>query len=242
MSQTLFISDLHLEEKETKVTNLFLDFLKNIPAPGDTLYILGDLFEVWLGDDTLGHPFNQEIVEALWAVSQRKISIHALRGNRDFLLGDTFAHLAGLTLHQEPIIIQLQEFRTILLHGDILCTDDVDYQQFRTQVHTPQWQRAFLKLTLEERIQQARNLRETSNLSKAVKIMSIMDATEEAIQAQLTEHHAQAIVHGHTHRPAVHQHHTVKGLCYRWVLPAWDLHAGYLQVVEGMAPQLRYLT
>jgi UDP-2,3-diacylglucosamine hydrolase len=226
----LFISDLHLTPERPIPVNLFHRFIEQRAPHAQTLYILGDFFEAWVGDDDLNQPFNQDITEALKSLAKQGVAIFFLPGNRDFLVGPAFAQAAELTLLADPSVIDLFDTQTLLTHGDCFCTDDTAYQDFRRQVRSPAWQESFLKQPLEQRHALAQALRERSEQAKANKKPEIMDVNHDAIAAVLSEHSPgiTRIIHGHTHRPARHdyQHNGLAG--ERWVLPDWYDSGGYL--------------
>ncbi|MBI5040345.1 MAG: UDP-2,3-diacylglucosamine diphosphatase [Gammaproteobacteria bacterium] len=204
MKTTLFISDLHLDARRPAITTLFQDLLAGLdPQVCAGLYILGDLFEAWIGDDN-DDAHDQRILAALHATTARGIPIWVMHGNRDFLLGETFAHATGCTLLADPTLIQLNGEPTLLMHGDTLCTDDHEYQQFRTLVRNPAWQQQFLAKPLAERRAIAANLRETSRQRTGEKDAEIMDVNPQTVEATLRAHGVRRLIHGHTHRPATH--------------------------------------
>ena len=203
MPQTVFISDLHLDPRRPAISALFVDFLQNLPTACAGLYILGDLFEAWIGDDD-DTPHYREIIAALRGTTQRGIPIHVMHGNRDFLLGAGFATETGCTLIEDPTCIELGGESVLLLHGDTLCTDDIDYQQFRSMVRNSAWQRDFLAKPLPERRQLAAQVRETSKQRTGEKAPEIMDVNPAAVLATLRAANVRRMIHGHTHRPAVH--------------------------------------
>ena len=204
MKTTLFISDLHLDARRPAVTSLFLKFLTDLDTGACAgLYILGDLFEAWIGDDS-DDIHDQRILTALHDTTARGISIWVMHGNRDFLLGDGFAHATGCTLLADPTLIELNGEQTLLMHGDTLCTDDHEYQQFRTLVRNPAWQQQFLTKSLTERRMIAANLRETSRQRTGEKAAEIMDVNSEAVESTLRAYGVRRLIHGHTHRPAMH--------------------------------------
>ncbi len=201
---TLFISDLHLDESRPAVTALFLDFLRKRAAQAEALYILGDLFEAWIGDDDEGaHP--RQVIAALRALSDAGVPVRIMRGNRDFLLGPRFAGQCGATLLDDPAVVHLSGEDTLLMHGDTLCTDDRDYQQFRSVVREPAWQQAFLARPRAERAVLAREARDASRHATAGKPYAIMDVNQQAVLAALRAHGVCRLIHGHTHRPAIHR-------------------------------------
>jgi UDP-2,3-diacylglucosamine hydrolase len=225
---TLFISDLHLCPSRPVITRLFLDFLAGPARTADSLYILGDLFEYWAGDDDLADPFNADICTALRRLSDAGIPLFFMAGNRDFLAGEVFARAAGLRLLPEPALIDLAGTPTLLLHGDTLCADDADYQAFRAEVRSPEWRQAFLALPLPQRKAQIEVLRRESEAQKRIKPMDIMDVNPGAVLQELTFHRSTLLIHGHTHRPARHRLEISGQACERWVLPDWYVKGGYL--------------
>lgn len=229
MPHTLFVSDLHLCSTRPQITRLFEHFLGEIAPQAEGLYILGDLFEYWAGDDDLADPFNAGIVRLLRATAERGTRIYVMHGNRDFLLGDLFMQDAGARLLPDPTVIDLHGAPALLMHGDTLCTDDHDYQRFRTMVRDPQWQATFLAKPLAQRKAQIEELRRRSETEKSLKAADIMDVNQHAVAAALRAHHYPRLIHGHTHRPARHEHHIDGMLCERWVLPDWYETGGYLR-------------
>ncbi|KPK39287.1 MAG: UDP-2,3-diacylglucosamine hydrolase, partial [Gammaproteobacteria bacterium SG8_47] len=200
---TLFISDLHLCAERPAITALLLEFLHTRAASAEALYILGDLFEAWLGDDAV-QPGVEPIFEGLRAVTQGGVPVNVMHGNRDFLLGKGFERATGCRLIEDPTLIDLYGQRTLLMHGDTLCTDDIDYQQFRTMVRDPQWQDNFLARSPADRILVAKRFRELSVQETKGKAPEIMDVNAAAVEQVMREHKIRQLIHGHTHRPAVH--------------------------------------
>lgn len=231
MAPILFISDLHLNADEPETVERFRHFCRNIAPQAQALYILGDFFEYWAGDDDMAEPFNHGIVEELRQLSTKIPHIHLLHGNRDFLLGADFAAAAGVTLLPDPTLIDLFGRPTIITHGDALCTDDVAYQQFRAMVRNPQWQAQFLAQPLAVRKAIAEDLRRKSEASKQEKSAAIMDVNPEAVTDLFRRFpDARDLIHGHTHRPACHVLALEGRECRRWVLQDWyDGIAGYMQ-------------
>jgi UDP-2,3-diacylglucosamine hydrolase len=222
-NETLFISDCHVDAAKPEITNNLLDFLQNRAANARCLYILGDLFEVWIGDDE-HNPGNEPIIDSLKQLS-KNTEIYFLAGNRDFLLGNDAAKLIGLTRLNDPTIIQLGDRRVALLHGDTLCTDDSDYQAFRRMVRDPDWQTLFLLKPLKERQAIAAALRVKSIEAMAEKTVEIMDVNAQAVSNCFAELEVDVIIHGHTHRPAVHSH---ANHLKRFVLGDWNPQPSYL--------------
>ncbi len=201
----------------------------------EALYILGDLFEYWVGDDDLGDPFNRSIVQALSAASERGVALYFMRGNRDFLIGEAFSRASGAELLEDAHVAQIGRQRTLLLHGDTLCSDDLDYQRFRAQVRAPEWRRQFLAQPLARRKAIALQARSESEARKQLKPMEVMDVTAASVNAALRAHDYPRLIHGHTHRPARHAHHVDERACERWVLPDWYEGGGYLRCDEAGA-------
>jgi UDP-2,3-diacylglucosamine hydrolase len=226
---SIFVSDLHLTPGRPRASELFFDFASGTAARAGALYILGDLFEYWIGDDNLDDPFNASIADALAALSGKGVLLHFMQGNRDVLASTNFAARCGAKLIEDPILLDLHGTRTLLMHGDTLCTDDADYQKFRAYAHDPDNQRRFLALPLEARRKQMLDWRAQSEQSKQGKDAEIMDVSPAAVEQALREHGYPRLIHGHTHRPARHLH-TVDGKsCERWVLTDWYGRAGYLR-------------
>jgi UDP-2,3-diacylglucosamine hydrolase len=224
---SIFVSDLHLCPTRPAINRIFFDFLRGAAAQAEALYILGDLFEYWAGDDD-DDPFNASVVAALRELADRGVALHLMHGNRDFLIGDRFAAACRATLLPDPTLIDLYGTPTLLMHGDTLCSDDVGYQQFRAKVRAPQWQENFLAQPLATRKQIIAGLRAENAEEKKLKTEAIMDVTPSTVEAVLRELGYPRLIHGHTHRPALHQH-TVDGRrCERWVLADWYTSGSYL--------------
>jgi UDP-2,3-diacylglucosamine hydrolase len=217
----LFISDLHLQESHPRTADAFFRFLAEQAIAARELYLLGDLFEYWAGDDDLDTPFHQAIIDALRAVSDAGVAVYWIAGNRDFLVGQGFADAAGLTLLAEPHIATIGGRRIALVHGDAECTADLKYMAFRAQVRDPEWQQQFLALPLAQRKTIIAGLREGSREAHGTKTMDVMDVTASAIDALYAATATDTIIHGHTHHPALHE------ACgkRRFVLPDWELDA-----------------
>ena len=201
---TLFISDLHLDPRRPAITDLFLEFLKGRASSAEALYILGDLFEAWIGDDDDGE-LGQRVSTALQALRQRGVPVYLLHGNRDFLLGERFATASGATLLPESLVVECQGTPTLIMHGDTLCTDDVKYQTFRAQVRSPEWQARLLALPLAQRRALAQQLRHESQQAIRQKAAEITDVNPHAVARAMGEHGVRRLIHGHTHRPAIHE-------------------------------------
>jgi UDP-2,3-diacylglucosamine hydrolase len=235
MPYSLFISDLHLCANGPKTTRLFHHFLEHSTAPAEALYILGDLFEYWAGDDDLGTPFHLEVTRALRALPSQGTRLYLMHGNRDFLMDQQLAAACGATLITDPLLLNLYGTPTLLTHGDALCTDDIAYQEFRQQVRSSTWQQQFLSQPLAQRKEQIEQVRKMSTAEKQQKSESIMDVNLNAVHELLHANHYPRIIHGHTHRPAHHLHHLDGHTCDRWVLGDWDTHANALRCdAEGV--------
>lgn len=219
----LFLSDLHLQEAMPKTLAAFLSFLRERALAARQLYLLGDLFEYWPGDDDLDAPFNRMVVDAVRAVADAGVSVFWISGNRDFLIGAEFARRAGLTLLTDPFVTEIAGRRVVLAHGDAQCTDDHGYMAFRTQVRQPAWQQAFLAQPLAERKRIIEGVRMQSREAQRGKPAEIMDVNDAAVAALFESSGAQIMIHGHTHRPARHAYPGKDGPRLRYVLPDWDL-------------------
>ena len=217
---TLFISDLHLSAERENITKLFIAFLKERASHADALYILGDLFEVWPGDDII-QPDYQESITAIKQLSESGVPIFVMHGNRDFLMAERFSEVSGCTLIDDPSVIDLYGTPTLLMHGDTLCIDDIDYQKFRTMVRDPRWQTDFLSKSQEERLAITEKYREISKAAMADKKMDIMDANQQAVESAMLEQNIQQLIHGHTHRPAIHDFEVNEKPMKRIVLGDW---------------------
>lgn len=193
------------------------------------MYILGDLFEYWAGDDDLEDPFNASIVEGLAGYAKAGPPLHIMHGNRDFLLGPRFASACSAFLLDDPHMVELEGTRTLLMHGDTLCTDDHSYQAFRKEVRSAAWKRAFLSQPLAQRKDQIEALRRKSESEKRRKSAAIMDVSGPAVEGVLREYDYPRIIHGHTHRPARHEHSVDGRICERWVLSDWYRSGSYLR-------------
>jgi len=227
---TLFISDLHLEDTKPRTTGILLDFLSGPARQAAAVYILGDLFESWIGDDALSQSARQ-VADAGAALNADGVPCFFMHGNRDFLLGETFATMAGMTLLADSLVIDLHGTPTLLMHGDSLCTDDIEYQAFRQQSRNPTWQAGILALSVDERLQMARNARDVSKAHTGAASMEIMDVNEAAVRASFLENGVRRMIHGHTHRPATHHYQLEDGtVAERIVLADWYTAGSYLSV------------
>lgn len=228
-----FISDLHLSTDRPALTGLFERYLAGPARTAEQLYILGDLLEYWCGDDDTDDPLARRLCGALKDLSASGCQVSFMAGNRDLLIGPAFAERAGFTLLPEPTLIELDGQPTLLCHGDSLCTDDVAYQVYRTQVRDPVWQQGFLAQPLEARKHFVQGLRMKSEAAKSGKAADIMDVNADAVAGLLRAHAYPRLIHGHTHRPATH-HLTVDGhACERWVLADWHDDQGEVLIWDG---------
>lgn len=234
---TLFISDLHLEESRPDITDAFLAFLDNRAMGVEHLYILGDFFEAWIGDDERT-PLQEQVAGALRNVADSGTEIFLMHGNRDFLIGEEFCHRAGATLLDDPTVIDLYGTPTLLMHGDSLCTADVEYQKFRANMRNPQMQKMMLARPLEDRQKMARQLRDMSMAKNQGKAEAIMDVTPEEVVREMEAHGVQRLIHGHTHRPATHELEANGKDARRIVLGDWDENVWWLTVEPGQEPEL----
>jgi UDP-2,3-diacylglucosamine hydrolase len=224
---TLFISDLHLDETRPDITRAFFDFLQNHAIKAKTLYILGDFFESWIGDDD-SSALIESVKNALSAVSKQGVTVYIMHGNRDFLIGSAFCAEIGAELISDPTVITLAGEQTLLLHGDSLCTDDQQYMQFRKILRSPAWQQDALSKPLEERRAIAKHLRMASNEANSNKAEDIMDVNADAVVAALKEHGCTRMIHGHTHRPDRHPLIINNIKAERIVLGDWDSKIWFL--------------
>ena len=218
---TLFISDLHLSAERPAIGALFLDFLRTRAPRAEALYILGDLFEYWIGDDAAALPEYQMLIAGLRALTQGGVPVYVMHGNRDFLLGSGFEQQTGCQLLPDPTVISLYGSNTLLMHGDTLCTDDVAYLKFRVMVRNPDWVKMFLGKPIAERDAIVRDYREISKAATAVKKPEIMDVNQGAVESTLRQHGVQHLIHGHTHRPAQHRFMLDGAAVQRTVLGDW---------------------
>jgi UDP-2,3-diacylglucosamine hydrolase len=242
----LFVSDVHLRQSLPRTTEAFLSFLKGRGSQTEALYLLGDLFEYWAGDDDLADPYNARIAQEIKALSSAGVKVGWIGGNRDFLVGRNFAQACGINLLPDPHLITIGGRRIVILHGDEQCTDDTDYMVFRRQVRTAAWQERFLAMPLTQRKAIIDEMRTNSRAAQREKAYEIMDVNPEAVAAVFKSTDASVMIHGHTHRPAMHNL-TVDGKqVKRYVLPDWDceappLRGGWLEMyADGTIRRFRY--
>ncbi|MDG1303933.1 MAG: UDP-2,3-diacylglucosamine diphosphatase [Pseudomonadales bacterium] len=226
---TLFISDLHLDQHRTDLMTAFVNFLNDHAMHAENLFILGDFFEVWLGDDFIP-PFLQPAIDALAALPIKKYLMH---GNRDFLLGEEFCKLTGMTLLNDPTVIDLYGRPCLLMHGDSLCTKDVAYMEARKMLRDPGFQADFLTKTVEERIAFASSAREQSKAHTGEMSTDIMDVTLSEVESAMSNAGVNLMIHGHTHRPATHALMVNEKQATRIVLGDWDTSGWYITAGPG---------
>jgi UDP-2,3-diacylglucosamine hydrolase len=230
MRPTLFVSDLHLNAARPALVAAFEAFCAGPARSASAVYVLGDLFDAWVGDDQLRDPLAARVAAALRTVSGDGVAVGVMRGNRDFLLGERFADAVGGTLLPEQIIVDAGGVRTLLLHGDELCTDDAGYQRYRAWAHDRTRQRRFLALPYFVRRAFATWLRGKSRRATAEKADAIMDVNADAVADALRAHGVARMIHGHTHRPARHRVAVDGRECERFVLADWYDRGSYLEV------------
>ena len=222
-----FISDLHLREERPDLTQRFAVFLADTAASNvEVLFILGDLFEYWIGDDDLDAPFNEEVCDLLRSAADMGPRICFIAGNRDFLVGERFAARARMELLPETTVVMAGGTATLLMHGDTVCTDDLPYQEFRRMVRSKPWQEDFLARPLAERRAEVEKLRKRSAEAMLGKTAAIMDANPDSIRSALLANECTRLIHGHTHRPGHEQVMLGSGCAERWVLSDWDTARG----------------
>jgi UDP-2,3-diacylglucosamine hydrolase len=226
----LLVSDLHLTAEREHLNRIFLRFLRGEARSAQALYILGDLFEHWIGDDDLDDPFHAAIAAGLGALTAGGCPVYFMAGNRDFLIGSGFAQATGVRLLTDPTIADFHSTPTLLMHGDTLCTADIEYQRFRAYARSPEPQREFLAKPLAERRAYALDLRRRSQLDKSGKTDEIMDVSADAVEQAFARYGCARLIHGHTHRPARHELLVSGRTCERWVLADWHDRGEYLEV------------
>ena len=223
-----FISDIHLSKDSPHLTNAFKAFLNESKEACTHLFILGDLFEIWIGDDD-DNSFNQEIKKILIDFTSNGPETFLMHGNRDFLIGEAFANEVGISILPDPHTLDINGLRTIISHGDFLCTDDVNYIDFRNKVRSEEWQKDFLSKSIDERNEIAKSLRSGSKDATSKKSLDITDANLKTVNDFLQENKPDIFIHGHTHRPKIHEHNITK----RVVLGDWDELGWYFSIIEN---------
>ncbi|MEK9994472.1 MAG: UDP-2,3-diacylglucosamine diphosphatase [Hydrogenophilales bacterium] len=217
-SKSIFVSDIHLTQNNELIKNSFFSFLDNFPEEVNNLFIVGDLFDLWIGDDV-----RNELVEDLHLklrkITNNKKNIFFFHGNRDFLVGESFCKTSNIKLISEPTVFEFFGYKTLILHGDQLCTEDVDYQNFCKIVRNEQWQSEFLSLSIPERLKIAQNVRKESSVSLANKDDYITDVADRTVLKYFEKYRVTHMIHGHTHRPKIH---LVENNFSRLVIPDWN--------------------
>ncbi|MCC6197652.1 MAG: UDP-2,3-diacylglucosamine diphosphatase [Burkholderiales bacterium] len=227
---TLFLSDQHLSPERPQALRAFHAFCAGPARDAAAVYLLGDLFDWWIGDDQVREPFVAEVVRSLRGVADAGVPLYVAHGNRDFLLSDRFAQATGASILPDYVVLDLHGVRTLLCHGDTLCTDDTEYQAHRARMRDPAVQACLARLPYFLRRLIARWMRRRSRNLKAIKPESIMDVTPNAIAQAIRDHGAQRLIHGHTHRPARHVHEVDGTARERIVLHDWHDSGHYLAV------------
>ena len=244
MGPDLLISDLHLSQERPFITGRLREFLTGEAAAARSLYILGDLFDYWLGDDELrapgADPIAREVVAALHALAHSGTAVYVMQGNRDFLLGSEFLSACGALPLADPAIADVGGVKTLLMHGDTLCTDDLDYMAWRSTARSAVWQAEFLAAPIDERRARSRALRIESEVRKRSKSDAVMDVSPDAVREAFRRHSVTRLIHGHTHRPGHHELELDGRHCERWVLPDWYETGGYLRAQDGTARLVRF--
>ena len=219
---TYFISDLHLDPARAETYDKFARYLRSIKSDAQQLYILGDLFDYWIGDDGLDLIGHHQAVELLEELTESGTHISLMHGNRDFLIGEDFLSRFSGTLIPDPQLIVIGGKVVLLMHGDSLCTDDVEHQRYREIVLSPEWQSAVLELPITERLQRALDMRMQSETGKAKKNLQLMDVNQQTVVDVMLKHEADILIHGHVHRPGIHQVQANGQNLRRYVLGDWD--------------------
>ena len=225
---TLFISDLHLEAARPEIGEQFFAFLDDDAKDADALYILGDFFDAWVGDDDPDE-YYAGVKQALRTLVDRGVPVYFMHGNRDFMIGDQFAAETGVTILPDPCPVELNGKSVLLSHGDALCTDDVEYQQVRTMTRNPEWQAMILTKSLEERMALAAHARAQSRARNVAHDEDIMDVNPNEVRKIIAEHGVEFLLHGHTHRPAIHDVEIDDRIAKRIVLGDWHEQGSVLR-------------
>lgn len=231
----LFVSDVHLQAESPRTSETFFSFLRQRAIKAQQLYLLGDLFESWAGDDDIATPYNKQVADKIKEVSDAGVAIFWIGGNRDFLVGQDFANAIGATLLPDPFVATIAGQQITLAHGDAQCTDDVAYIAFRAQIRAPEWQQQFLAMSLAQRKAVIEGLRNGSREAQRAKSYDIMDVNAAAIQSLFESSGTSTMIHGHTHRPARHEYRENGNSRIRYVLPDWDcdiepLRGGWIEL------------
>jgi UDP-2,3-diacylglucosamine hydrolase len=237
---TLFISDLHLEAERPDIGDQFIRFLQTDATDAEALYILGDLFEAWVGDDDPNAHY-AIIKMAIRKLVDSGVPVFFMHGNRDFMIGRKFAHETGIEILEDPHPVKMYGQKVLLSHGDAMCTDDVQYQRVRLMTRDPDWQAAMLVKPLKERLQIAEEARRQSLEQKLNLSMDIMDVNQGAVMRTINKYHVDVLLHGHTHRPAMHTVDLGKRKAKRIVLGDWYTQGSVLRW-DIRGPELEVMT
>ncbi|MDH5710143.1 MAG: UDP-2,3-diacylglucosamine diphosphatase [Gammaproteobacteria bacterium] len=237
MREWLFISDTHLTPDRPDVIRLFVRFVDEVAIHADRLYILGDFLEYWLGDDDSAEGL-EPVFQALKMLDNGGVNVFFMAGNRDFLVGHALADKCGFSIIEEPYMLEINGKKTLLLHGDTLCTDDIEYQKFRTMVRNRKWQQQILARPLREREQLAHSMRQQSEQANAEKDYQIMDVNQDSVIQTMKKYSVQLLIHGHTHRPAIHDFNINGQPAKRIVLSDWHNKGSYVKINESSEPEL----
>jgi len=237
MKDTVFISDLHLMPERPQTMELFVKFVDEVASDADVLYILGDFLEVWWGDDDPATAYT-EVFNSIITLS-KNTDVYLMHGNRDFMIGEDLAKRCNFQIIDDPYKIKIQDKDALLMHGDTLCTDDIEYQNFRKMVRSEEWQQQFLSKSLEERFQIAKAIREKSQQSNKDKDEYIMDVNQEETFNTFVSNDVDLIIHGHTHRPAVHRESKNNHELTRIVLGDWHDSGSYLRINDASDYELQ---
>ncbi len=241
MAKHLFISDLHLAPERPDIIQLFIEFINTQAAQAESLYILGDLVEYWLGDDDSASGLTPAF-DAMKQLANKGVKIYLMHGNRDFLMGEKLAARCGCTLIHEPYITHFENVPVLLLHGDTLCTDDLRYQELRLMLRNPAWQADFLSKPLEVREQMALALRKQSQEETQLKASDIMDVNADAVNEAFISNNVSLMIHGHTHRPAIHDLKINSQPVQRIVLGDWYSQGSVLELNNSTDFRLNFFT
>lgn len=246
LMHAVFVSDVHLQESRPDTTRAFFGFLRGHARRARCLYLLGDIFEYWAGDDDCAAPFHQSVLRELAAVASAGVQVFWMAGNRDFLVGQEFCRQGHVQLLEEPHIAEFPELgglRLALVHGDAQCTDDLPYMEFRAKVRQAEWQRQFLGMPLAQRKAIIAGLRKDSQQQQSMKAAAIMDVNQAAVMALFEQTGVRTLIHGHTHRPALHEtaadgSPVKSGGLQRYVLPDWECESepkrgGWIGIDQG---------
>ena len=219
---TYFVSDIHLDPGRPDTYQKFIDYLNGIASDAQELYILGDLFEYWIGDDAIDYLGHRPIVNVFQSLASKNIGIYVMHGNRDFLIGYDFVNEFDGTLIFDPTVLKIYGQNVILAHGDSFCTDDVEHQKFRTIVNSPEWQEQFLSLPLNVRNERAVEMRKQSETGKLSKSLMLMDVNQSAIVPIMQRHNSKILIHGHVHKPGIYDFNLNGNTVHRYVMGDWD--------------------